>query len=515
MTLEPQNDYLDGLSKITNDIVKKSASGDYIYRGEPEHYEEYNEQISSSLYRLYEPGQFDIKDIQKEILEEARNYIHEREKSDFEILTELQHYGSQTNLIDFTTDYHIALFFACDGGHDKDGRIILLEKNEQITKKYQITKPQNPQSRVTAQKSVFVQPSTGFIDPNDVITIPIPAALKQWILIHLLKFQDISTQTIYNDLHGFIRHKNLRSSRDAILPLVLAQLTMERTPAEKLTADERQSQLQKMIAAYTTKIQYSPYDASTYVKQGNCYAEIQEFDCAIETFSKAILLNSNYTVAYFNRGVAYQSKGQVDCAIEDYTKAIQLNSDYADAYYNRGVIYSHKGEYDRTIEDYTKAIELKPDYAETYYNRGLAYIHKGEVNRAIEDYTKAIELKSDYADAYHDRGVIYSYKGEYDRATEDYTKAIELKPDYAKTYHNRGLAYVHKGEVDRAIEDYNTAIELNPDYADAYHDRGLAYSKKGEADRAFNDLNRAIQLDPNNHEFLGTRDTIQQTLHGN
>ena len=65
---------------------------------------------------------------------------------------------------------------------------------------------------------------------------------------------------------------------------------MERTPAEKLTADERQSQLQKMIAAYTTKIQYSPYDATTYVKQGNCYAEIHEFDRAIETFSKAILL---------------------------------------------------------------------------------------------------------------------------------------------------------------------------------------------------------------------------------
>ena len=37
------------------------------------------------------------------------------ESVDFEILTELQHYGGKTNLIDFTTDYLIALFFACDG----------------------------------------------------------------------------------------------------------------------------------------------------------------------------------------------------------------------------------------------------------------------------------------------------------------------------------------------------------------------------------------------------------------
>ena len=44
---------------------------------------------------------------------------------DFEILTEIQHYGGKTNLIDFTTDYFIALFFACDGHHDKEGRVIL------------------------------------------------------------------------------------------------------------------------------------------------------------------------------------------------------------------------------------------------------------------------------------------------------------------------------------------------------------------------------------------------------
>ena len=35
--------------------------------------------------------------------------------SDLSILTQLQHYESQTNLIDFTTDFNIALFFACDG----------------------------------------------------------------------------------------------------------------------------------------------------------------------------------------------------------------------------------------------------------------------------------------------------------------------------------------------------------------------------------------------------------------
>ncbi|MCE2403085.1 FRG domain-containing protein [Candidatus Poribacteria bacterium] len=41
------------------------------------------------------------------------------------MLTQLRHYGGKTNLIDFATDYLRTLFFACDGSHDKDGRIIM------------------------------------------------------------------------------------------------------------------------------------------------------------------------------------------------------------------------------------------------------------------------------------------------------------------------------------------------------------------------------------------------------
>ena len=52
------------------------------------------------------------------------------ETTDFEILTEIQHYGGKTNLIDFTIDYLVALFFACDGHHDKDGRVILQKADE-------------------------------------------------------------------------------------------------------------------------------------------------------------------------------------------------------------------------------------------------------------------------------------------------------------------------------------------------------------------------------------------------
>ena len=116
--------------------MKISAKGDYLYRGEPECYDK----VSSGLYRKYsdiEAEHFDIEVVQNEILETAKRYTTEIDA--FEILTELQHYGGATNLIDFTTDYLIALFFACDGSDllNEDGRVILLQKtgeiNEQVS----------------------------------------------------------------------------------------------------------------------------------------------------------------------------------------------------------------------------------------------------------------------------------------------------------------------------------------------------------------------------------------------
>ena len=115
------------IQAIIREIAEKSAGGGYLYRGEPEYYTT----ISSSLYRAYNEPDFSpvtIEDIQQEMLEEAGRYTDETDEE--AILTQLQHYGGATNLIDFTTDCLIALFFACDGGVDKDGRVILLREEE-------------------------------------------------------------------------------------------------------------------------------------------------------------------------------------------------------------------------------------------------------------------------------------------------------------------------------------------------------------------------------------------------
>ncbi len=415
-----QPDELNRVLEKICEIAEKSASGDYVYRGEPACYSK----VSSTLYREYEEEideeSFEIDVVQEEILGEARKYTRET-ADDLEILTELQHHGGKTNLIDFTTDYLIALFFSCDGEHAQAGRVILLEKE---SADYKVEKPPKTINRVESQKSIFVQASEGFVEPDEVVTVP--QDLKQAMLNYLRKHHDISTETIYNDLHGFITN---RSIHESAYTLFHKGMTCQNRGDSAKTRAKKQVWYDKAVGHYTEALEQKP----------------------------------DFHEAYNNRGAAYKEKGELDNAIQDFTTVIKLNPVYAKAYNNRGAAYLEKGELDSAINDLTTAIELNPDYATAYYNSGTAYLQKGELDNAINDLTTAIELKPDSANAYNNRGVAHSEKDEFDKAIQNFDKAIQFKPDDATAYSNRGKVWMHLGKWNKAKADLTVAKDSGVD----------------------------------------------------
>ena len=276
-----END-LSQIKEIINEIEEKSADGDYIFRGE----RQCNEKVSSTLYRDFDGiDGFNIETIQKEMLNGAKKHTGHlphigdlppdfrpllarlfsmseedtAEAIDFEILTEIQHYGGKTNLIDFTTDYLVALFFACDGHYDKEGRVILqkVEKTNDMEIKY----PRNPRHRVVAQKSVFVRPTKGFIEPHKDNIVIIQAYLKKLILQHLQNYHGIFTETIYNDVYGFIRNQDIHGSANT---QVYRGLACQNRGDEAASQEEKQKEYEKAIEHYTKAIELKPDSIAAY-----------------------------------------------------------------------------------------------------------------------------------------------------------------------------------------------------------------------------------------------------------
>ena len=56
---------------------------------------------------------------------------------------------------------------------------------------------------------MFVQSSQGFFEQDEIKTVCVKAELKESILTYLRKYHGIYTQTIYNDLQGYIKHQKI------------------------------------------------------------------------------------------------------------------------------------------------------------------------------------------------------------------------------------------------------------------------------------------------------------------
>lgn len=257
----------------------------------------------------------------------------------------------------------------------------------------------------------------------------------------------------------------------------------------------------RAIDSYTKALELNPELAEAYLMRGSAYFDKGNYDLSIADYDRAIALNPRYVEAYVNRGVSYENKKNYDAAISDYSKAIEFNPRYVKAYVNRGSAYESKGNYDAAFRDYNTAISLDPRDATAYYYRGGAYDNQHKTNEAIKDYNKAIELDPNFAEAYYNRGSVYDDRREYDAAIADYSRAIALNPKYAAAYHNLGSVYDEKGNYDEAIKNYTRAIELNPEYVRSYLNRGGVFVSEGRYELALADYITADRLDPNNSEI--------------
>ena len=212
-------------------------------------------------------------------------------------------------------------------------------------------------------------------------------------------YHGISTETIYNDLYGFIRNQDIHGG------------------------------------AYTEF-----YRGFACHKRGdeatNSEAKQKEYEKSIEHYTKAIGLKPDLAEAYNNRGVAYTDKGDYNRAIDDCNKAIDLNHGYADAHFNRGRVHQNKGDYNHAIEDYTKAIDLKPDFAIAYNNRGVTFLSNNAAHQAIEDYTTAIRLNPELALPYYNRGAAYLLLKKWEKARVDLIAARDMGLDIIASFHD-------------------------------------------------------------------------------
>ena len=315
---------------LIRELERKAGLGTSVYRGEPAIYDK----VSSGLYRRYAADEVGsgIPSIHEEILSQVRSHAPEMaDLPDDDVLAQIQHYGGATNLIDFTEDYLVALFFACDGEPGESGRVVLLPREGAG---YYVYNPPNPAHRVNAQKSVLVKPEAGFVEPDDKVVIN--SDLKQPILDYLHRHHGISSETIYNDLYGFIQYREIhRSAYDEL-------------NAGVILSDE--DHFQEAIRHYNNALTLHPRLETAYSRRAFANYHLEEYDSAVEDYEKALSFDPEDDVVHHNLGIAYAALGNYSRAIQCYDRALEINPDQHTLFF-RFEAYVILNEWDKTRQE--------------------------------------------------------------------------------------------------------------------------------------------------------------------
>ena len=213
-------------------------------------------------------------------------------------------------------------------------------------------------------------------------------------------------------------------------------------------------------------------DLDLYSHCGFAHAYQCRYSITVGELSKPIE-HPNFAEAEIHntRGIAYSEKGEHDQAIEAFSKAIDLKSDYVNAHYNLGLAYMKIGAVDKAISAYYGAIQFKRNYAEAYSNRGIGYHLKGETIYALQDYTMAIGLNQKLTEAYTNRGSLHLDRLDIQHALDDFHIAIKLDPDAGLAYGHCGVAWLHYEHWPKVKADWTVAMILGVDIRPLFYTR--------------------------------------------
>ncbi len=461
---------MERILALTSEILSKSATGGpYVYRGEPQCYEV----VSSKLFRAFvdaEDEMFDLASVDEHIAEDADDYVTPAaadfigEYQAIQNLAEVQHFGGTTNLIDFTDDYLIALFFASAGDHLTDGRIVLhpLQSDNVVT-------PKRTSSRAVFQKSVMVRTPRGFLLPDAEETVIVPGDLKADIREFLEHFHGVTPRRVYDDIHGYIQNQ------DVTTPPWVAE-----SRARHSGYRSGMPELDLQLVATMSTIRRGTYAVHDFHQKGMEYAEHSGSMFVLDATNDQGVLQEQHVLALHPS----ETVDLMTACIEDHGRCLTLE----EAYCWRGGAHLFMGSVDYAEADFAKAMELNEFPLEAFHLR------------AIEHLSPFAEAMLRLADAYHGRANVRKLQGDESAAIADLQQALRLSPKHVPANIDLGRAHLEAGRLDAAARCFDFAVDRagagthgHVPFIDSHFYRGVARCMQkdwAQATKDFQDARR-------------------------
>jgi tetratricopeptide (TPR) repeat protein len=265
-----------------------------------------------------------------------------------------------------------------------------------------------------------------------------------------------------------------------------------------------------LVIAFLTAVPVFSQSAKKQCEVAEKFVKGNNYEGAIEAYTKALELDPNYFKAYSSRAECYEKLNKKELAIEDYKKAIAFTPKEKELFYKTGVLLVDLQKYTEADQMFRKAIERDKSYTEAIeaevkvlfilrdYNYGLV------VNQlAIDDKKTAMN--------YYNQAVFYDSLKNYTEAEKYYKNAKSVDSKFIPGYVGMALAEVKLNKHDEALANCNAALLKDPNSLDVFYAKSLAHAGKKDYQNAINEITKVIISRPS-PEVFKIRASYYETL---
>ena len=219
--------------------------------------------------------------------------------------------------------------------------------------------------------------------------------------------------------------------------------------------------------------------ANALNQQGEALSDIGDIEGAINAFTRAIEIQSDFAVPYNNLGVLFWQKGQIENAVKHFVKALEIDPNNRDTIWNCAEVFKSLQRFEDARQIYSSYLKRNPDDKEIASALlQLQPEHKvpQEICRQTEEIrpdaqrpsadTAAYPSKSAQAKALNQQGEYLFVKGDIEGALNAFASAIEIHSDFALPHNNLGVLFWKKGQTENAVKHFVKALEIDPNDRD-------------------------------------------------
>jgi tetratricopeptide (TPR) repeat protein len=239
-------------------------------------------------------------------------------------------------------------------------------------------------------------------------------------------------------------------------------------------------------------------------KTGMEFYESQNYEDAIQQFTEAIELKTDFTEAYVQRAESYLNLNRLEEAVQDFRRAIAFDTKNDELYFKAGKIYAEIGSDSLAREMLSSTLELDKKYFEAYPLLMEVLWNLGDSENALIVAQMWVELKK-YERSYYFCGLAFDSLENLPRAVVNYDLALKENEKFVAAYISKSRALLALNELKKALFGVDKALNLDGNNIDALVLKSQIEAASQDFPNAINNISRAIVLDPDNKDWYVAR----------